>query len=213
MSLQGEDALVAFESFSFLVKCLGVNPPISCERKRTRCGHQCLNVLSILLSTAFYSYLLASSLDSQQLRVNWKSLIIARLHDLYFILRYLTVIVVQLHVLRTGGETNRMFRALNNISNAISLLANRKGFTCTLHYFGTISFAKSLRIFAVAYPLVCLMLSSILIDTLEMKPFGGSHFQFVRILYFETYVQLWLQATLALLLVHSRYEALKELFG
>uniref|UniRef100_A0A182UCA7 Gustatory receptor n=1 Tax=Anopheles melas TaxID=34690 RepID=A0A182UCA7_9DIPT len=49
------------------------------------------------------------------------------MHDLYFVLRYITVIVVQVHVLNNGGEINRLLRALNSISNAVTLLANRKG--------------------------------------------------------------------------------------
>uniref|UniRef100_A0A182SZY2 Gustatory receptor n=1 Tax=Anopheles maculatus TaxID=74869 RepID=A0A182SZY2_9DIPT len=122
--------------FSVLLKYLGVNPPISCDRKRIRLVYRCINIVSIILSTLFYGYLLFNiSLDSGVLKAGLRSLIVTRMHDLYFVLRYLTVIVVQLHVLCNGGEINRLFRALNSISNALVLLANRKGYGSKLQFF------------------------------------------------------------------------------
>ncbi|EAA43263.3 AGAP001117-PB [Anopheles gambiae str. PEST] len=214
MSLFGEDALVAYETFSVLLKYLGVNPPISCDRKRTRLPYRCVNILSFVLSTLFYGYLLFSiSLDSGVLKAGIKSLIVTRMHDLYFVLRYITVIVVQVHVLNNGGEINRMLRALNSISNAVTLLANRKGVSSKLRFFGTVRFAKGLRVFSLSYPFVCLAITFTILKWLNWNQLIGHVFQFVRLLYFTTYVHLWLQATLAAMLVLSRYEALKDLFG
>ncbi|XP_041764906.1 gustatory receptor for sugar taste 43a-like isoform X4 [Anopheles merus] len=214
MSLFGEDALVAYETFSVLLKYLGVNPPISCDRKRTRLPYRCVNILSIVLSTLFYGYLLFSiSLDSGVLKAGIKSLIVTRMHDLYFVLRYITVIVVQVHVLNNGGEINRLLRALNSISNAVTLLANRKGVSSKLRFFGTVRFAKGLRVFSLSYPFVCLAITFTILKWLNWNQLIGHVFQFVRLLYFTTYVHLWLQATLAAMLVLSRYEALKDLFG
>uniref|UniRef100_A0A6E8VEF9 Gustatory receptor n=1 Tax=Anopheles coluzzii TaxID=1518534 RepID=A0A6E8VEF9_ANOCL len=214
MSLFGEDALVAYETFSVLLKYLGVNPPISCDRKRTRLPYRCVNILSFVLSTLFYGYLLFSiSLDSGVLKAGIKSLIVTRMHDLYFVLRYITVIVVQVHVLNNGGEINRLLRALNSISNAVTLLANRKGVSSKLRFFGTVRFAKGLRVFSLSYPFVCLAITFTILKWLNWNQLIGHVFQFVRLLYFTTYVHLWLQATLAAMLVLSRYEALKDLFG
>uniref|UniRef100_A0A182XNX6 Gustatory receptor n=1 Tax=Anopheles quadriannulatus TaxID=34691 RepID=A0A182XNX6_ANOQN len=214
MSLFGEDALVAYETFSVLLKYLGVNPPISCDRKRTRLPYRCVNILSFVLSTLFYGYLLFSiSLDSGVLKAGLKSLIVTRMHDLYFVLRYITVIVVQVHVLNNGGEINRLLRALNSISNAVTLLANRKGVSSKLRFFGTVRFAKGLRVFSLSYPFVCLAITFTILKWLNWNQLIGHVFQFVRLLYFTTYVHLWLQATLAAMLVLSRYEALKDLFG
>lgn len=214
MSLQGEDALVAFESFSFLLKCLWINPPVSCDRKRRRLLYRSLNVASIVLSTVFYSYLLFSiSLDSELMKSSWKSLIVSRMHDLYFVLRYITVIVVQIHVLANRSEITRLFRSLNHISSAMVLLANRKGVVCKVHFFGTTKFARSLCIFSVSYPFICMAVTAILLNVFGMKKLGGNMFQIVRLLYFSTYVHLWLQATLVALIVLSRYEILKKLFG
>uniref|UniRef100_A0A182MGP5 Gustatory receptor n=1 Tax=Anopheles culicifacies TaxID=139723 RepID=A0A182MGP5_9DIPT len=214
MSLFEEDALVAFETFSVLLKYLGINPPISCDRKRTRLAYRAINITSIILSTLFYSYLLFNiSLDSGVMKASLKSLIVTRMHDLYFVLRYITVIVVQLHILRNGGEVNRLFRALNSISNSVALLANRKGHGSKLRFFGTVRFAKGLRIFSLSYPFVCLAISFGALKLLKRDQLAGHLFQFVRLLYFTTYVHLWVQATLAVLLVLSRYEALRNLFG
>uniref|UniRef100_A0A182JQN3 Gustatory receptor n=1 Tax=Anopheles christyi TaxID=43041 RepID=A0A182JQN3_9DIPT len=214
MSLFGEDALVAFETFSVLLKYLGVNPPISCDRKRTRLSYRCINIVSIVLSTIIYGYLLFSiSLDSSVLKAGLRSLIVTRMHDLYFVLRYITVIVVQVHVLNNGGEINRLLRALNSISNAVVLLAYRKGASSKLRFFGTVRFAKGLRVFSMCYPFVCLAITYTILKLLNWNQLIGYVFQFVRLLYFTTYVHLWLQATLAALLVLARYEALKNLFG
>ncbi|KFB43630.1 AGAP001117-PB-like protein [Anopheles sinensis] len=214
MSLDGEDALVAFECFSVLVKCLGANPPFSSDHKRRQLLFRCMNILSIVLSTVFYSFLLfCISLDSSLLKAEGKSLIVARMHDLYFVLRYITVIVVQVHVLLNGSNINRLFGAINNITTVMVLLANRKGRSFKLQYYGTFRFAKCLRLFSVSYPFVCLGMSSMLLKMMDKGKLVGHVFQFVRFLYFTTYVHLWLQATLAILLVLSRYEALKDLLG
>uniref|UniRef100_A0A182YNA0 Uncharacterized protein n=1 Tax=Anopheles stephensi TaxID=30069 RepID=A0A182YNA0_ANOST len=202
------------KTFSVLLKYLGVNPPISCDRKRIRLVYRCINVVSIVLSTLFYGFLLLNiSLDSGVLKAGLRSLIVTRMHDLYFVLRYVTVIVVQLHVLCNGAEINRLFRALNSISNAVVLLANRRGHGSKLQFFGTIRFAKGLRVFSLSYPFVCLIISFSVLKLMNRDQLIGHVFQFVRLLYFTTYVHLWLQATLAVLLVLSRYEALKNLFG
>uniref|UniRef100_A0A182R551 Gustatory receptor n=1 Tax=Anopheles funestus TaxID=62324 RepID=A0A182R551_ANOFN len=202
------------KSFSLQLKYLGVNPPFSCDRKRTRLPYRCVNVLYIILSTLFYGYLLFSiSLDSSVMRANLKSRIVHRMHDLYFVLRYITVIVVQVHFFNNGGEINRLFRTLNSISNSLALLANRKGHASKLRFFGTVRFAKVIRIFALLYPFGCLILTFSLLKLLKRNQLVGHLFQFVRLLYFITYVHLWMQATLAALLVLSRYEALKNLFG
>ncbi|XP_050070334.1 uncharacterized protein LOC126558371 isoform X1 [Anopheles maculipalpis] len=167
-----------------------------------------------MLSTLFYGYLLFHiSLDSGVLKEGLRSLIVSRMHDLYFVLRFLTVIVVQLHVLCNGDEINRLFRALNSISNAVVLLANRKGHGSKLQFFGTVRFAKRLRVFSLSYPFVCLITSFTVLKLLNRDQLIGHVFPFVRLLCFTTYVHLWLQATLAVLLVLSRYEALKNLFG
>ncbi|XP_053670703.1 uncharacterized protein LOC128721024 [Anopheles nili] len=214
MSLPGEDALAAFNTFSVLVKCLGINPPVSCERKRTHPTYRFVNISSIICSTAFYGYLLLTfSLDSGELKLGLQSLIIVRMHDLYFVLRYLTVIVVQAHVFRNGAKINRLFLVLNDISNVLAELANRKGFKCKILYIGTVRFAKHLCIFSISYPFVCLGISYFFLMLLGQNQFNAHVSQFVRLLCFTTYVHLWLQATLALLLVLSRYEALKNVWG
>uniref|UniRef100_A0A182PR54 Gustatory receptor n=1 Tax=Anopheles epiroticus TaxID=199890 RepID=A0A182PR54_9DIPT len=81
------------------------------------------------------------SLDSNVLKTGLRSLIVTRMHDIYFVLRYLTVIVVQVHVLNNGAEINRLLRTLNSISNAVVLLANRKEVCYVLVYVGTYTYA------------------------------------------------------------------------
>uniref|UniRef100_A0A182VW97 Gustatory receptor n=1 Tax=Anopheles minimus TaxID=112268 RepID=A0A182VW97_9DIPT len=157
-------------------------------------------LLQIVQFTVMVYLLFTISLDSGVLKTNLNSLIVTRMHDLYFVLRYITVIVVQLHILRNGGEINRLFRALNSISNSVVLLANRKGHGSKLRFFGTVRFAKGLRIFSLSYPFVCLIISFTMLKLLNRGKLAGNLFQFVRLLYFTTYVHLWMQATLAVLL-------------
>ncbi|XP_049287455.1 uncharacterized protein LOC125765948 [Anopheles funestus] len=211
MLTPNEDALKAFECFTVMVKCLGLYPPVTCSRKRSVLRYKLCNLLTIAFSATFYGFLLLfHSLDLETIKLGSGSLITSRMHDFYFVSRYLTVVAVLLHSFVNQDSVDQLFRLLNEVSSVVVNLNKTPG--ASIGYFGTQSFARHLRWLSLVYPLMFVAMTGIVERWLPNYGVQVHAFNVVRFLYFYSYVHLWVQAILTLFLVLSRFTALNCLF-
>ncbi|EAA43265.3 AGAP001117-PC [Anopheles gambiae str. PEST] len=213
MLTSNEDALKAFECFTLVVKCLGLYPPVTCSRKRTLLGYKLCNLLAIAFSATFYGFLLLfHSLDLETIKLGSGSLITSRMHDVYFVSRYLTVLAVLLHSYINQNSVDQLFGSLNEVSSALVTLNTNHASEGSIGYFGTQRFARHLRWLMLVYPLMFVSMTGFVERWLPLFGVQVHAFNLVRFLYFYSYVHLWAQAILTLFLVLSRYIALNNLF-
>uniref|UniRef100_A0A6E8V3B2 Gustatory receptor n=1 Tax=Anopheles coluzzii TaxID=1518534 RepID=A0A6E8V3B2_ANOCL len=213
MLTSNEDALKAFECFTLVVKCLGLYPPVTCSRKRTLLGYKLCNLLAIAFSATFYGFLLLfHSLDLETIKLGSGSLITSRMHDVYFVSRYLTVLAVLLHSYINQNSVDQLFGSLNEVSSALVTLNTNHASEGSIGYFGTQRFARHLRWLMLVYPLMFVSMTGFVERWLPRFGVQVHAFNLVRFLYFYSYVHLWAQAILTLFLVLSRYIALNNLF-
>ncbi|XP_050071720.1 uncharacterized protein LOC126559593 [Anopheles maculipalpis] len=213
MLIPDEDALEAFESFTLMVKCLGLYPPVTCARKRSSFRYKLCNLLTIALSATFYGFLLLfHSLDLETIKLGSGSLITSRMHDFYFVSRYLTVVAVLLHSFINQDSVDRLFCLLNEVSSVMANLNRNQGSRAFIGYFGTLRFARHLRWMSLVYPLMFVAMTCFVERWLPSCGLQVHAFNVVRFLYFYSYVHLWVQAILTLFLVLARFAALNRLF-
>ncbi|XP_035919754.1 uncharacterized protein LOC118517587 isoform X1 [Anopheles stephensi] len=208
-----EDALKAFECFTLMVKCLGLYPPVTCSRKRSSIRYKLCNLATIALSTTFYGFLLLfHSLDLETIKLGSGSLISSRMHDFYFVSRYLTVVAVLLHSFINQDSVDRLFCLLNEVSSVVANLNKHQSAGGCIGYFGTHRFARHLRWLSLVYPLMFVAMTCFVERWLPNCGLQVHAFNVVRFLYFYSYVHLWVQAILTLFLVLARFSALNRLF-
>ncbi|XP_058116145.1 uncharacterized protein LOC131287708 [Anopheles ziemanni] len=211
MMTSNEDALKAFQSFTLLLKCLGLYPPVTCRNKRALLRYKLVNMLTITMSVAFYGFLLLfHSLDMETIKLGSGSLIMSRMHDFYFVSRYLMVVVVLLHFYFNQGTVDKLFDKLNNVSHTIVELTRSPH--NSIGYIGTRRFAKHLRWISMTYPFMFVTITYLVEQLMPNYGVRVHAFNIVRLLYFYSYVHLWMQSILTLLLVFSRFAAINRIF-
>ncbi|KXJ80404.1 hypothetical protein RP20_CCG025229 [Aedes albopictus] len=206
--LSGEFSAFSFYSrISFFLKCLGLYPVVTDPTRCHRVRFQLVNIGLIVLSMTFYGFLLLQfSLDAEIMQQSTDSVIIQRMLDIFHVLRYVMAIVVPVVTFLLLGEVNKMLELLDKCSSEIVLIMGRKSYN-----FGIAGSPKCLGALQVASIFIPFSIAAVvnIIKQLRERIFQlAVCYRLTRLLYFCSYVQLWLQPTLLVLLIQTRFAAI-----
>lgn len=198
---------------TLVLKCLGLYPLVTDPGRSFRRRYRALNCCGVLFGVAFYGYLLLNySLDMEAVRMNTQSVIVQRMLDAFHVVRYVTAIAVPATAMLTLEKSFRMLQLLEECSAEIVQLLHGVSKRFPFGVLSSSRFFVALQVASVACPVFCGMLAMSVVDALDKtrtKP--GLYFRITRFLYFCGYVQLWLQPTIMLLLLLTRFGAVNKL--
>ncbi|XP_055540605.1 uncharacterized protein LOC129727139 isoform X1 [Wyeomyia smithii] len=193
-----------------ILKCLGLYPLVTNREKSLKPYYRLLNITGILIATMFYGVLLLNySIGSEFIRFHMGSIIAMRMYDGFHLMRYGGGIALAWFILLSNHKIHRMLHRLQQVSEKILELDSRNRVT----HFGLVetkAFFRITVVISLLVPLVGVTIVNMLLVAAGSTSMVGRMFV-TKFLYSAAFIQLWLQPTLFLLVVQSRFRALNRI--
>ncbi|EJY57718.1 AAEL007935-PB, partial [Aedes aegypti] len=200
-----------FDSVIVLLKCIGLQPPVTSPKRQGQLRYRLINLVWLIFIGCFHGLLMLHFiLGTDFARYNTGSVIVQQMLNAFYVARYLTCIVVSFFAYSCLDHSHRMLEKLNQASEMICRIDCKNPAP-----FGSVGSRGKLRMALVGSFLGSLMGSTIMNKNIAhyrgIADGLGVFYGFSRFLYSCGYVQIWLQSTVVLLLVRSRYVALRRI--
>ncbi|XP_055633980.1 gustatory receptor for sugar taste 43a-like [Toxorhynchites rutilus septentrionalis] len=195
--------LDAFHQITFVLKVLGLHPVVTSTKKRHRLLYKTINGTVLLLSTMVYGYMLLHyALLSEIIKLNTGSVIIQRMLDIFHVLRYIMAVAVPVFALLNMDKRQRMLQRIDETSGPIAELGS--GFQAIQCF----KCVRCIQWTSLLTPFTCVIAVFALIEWKTLGIHVGIFPRITMAVYFVTYVQLWLQPTVLLLLLRRSFMTL-----